>query len=712
MLPKTGACGLNLALLQMREGIRIGSDIGGTFTDLVAVRADGGFRTKKISSTATDYARAVADGAMALLEELGEDPKTATQVAHGTTVASNAIIERKGARTALITTKGFRDIIEIGTLRLPRLYDMAWEKPPVLVPRHLRREVDERIDARGTIERPLQPDEAERVVAALLAEDVEAISVCLLHAYANPVHELTLNAIIQRLAPDFPVSISHEVLPEINEYNRVSTTVVNAYVKPTVARYLDGLQQRLAGGGVSVPILLMQSNGGLTSAGRAAVFPMNIVESGPAAGVTGAQAIAAVSGLSRIITFDMGGTTAKAAIVEDGRAARAAEYQVGGGVIAGSRLLTGGGYMLKVPAIDLAEVGAGGGSLIWRDAGGSLRVGPESAGADPGPACYDLGGEEPTVTDANLVLGYINPAGLVDGGVRLDRRRAVWALDEKVAKPLGLSVEEAAFGARRIAASNMIQAIRAVSLERGRDPREFALFAFGGNGPLFAADMARALGIGHIVVPPSPGVFSAMGLLYADIEQHVSRSMRAPLRSLPPDRIEVTLRELEDQARTLLAREGCAGERIRLSRNARLQYQGQSFDLAMPFPVGAVTEAALRDLESSFAEEHERTYGHRAGAAEPIAMVAVDVVAHVANEAQRPRLALRSDRDDHVAREPRKAFYGPDLGWLSTPVLRRSGLGEPREGPLIIEEYDATCLVPPGCRASLDGFGNIRIDCV
>ncbi|MGQ7791978.1 hydantoinase/oxoprolinase family protein [Faunimonas sp. B44] len=690
--------------------IRIGADIGGTFTDLVAVRADGRFRTKKVSSTVDDYARAIDEGVAALLAELGEAPSAVGQLAHGTTVASNAILEGKGARTGLIATKGFRDVLEIRTLRMPRLYDMAWQKPPALVPRHLRREVDERLDASGVVERALDAEEAERVVAELLAEGVEAISICLLHAYANPVHEEALRDIVARLAPDLPVSVGHEVLPEINEYNRVSTTVVNAYVKPPVASYLERLGGRLARSGLGAPILLMQSNGGLTSAERAARFPMNIVESGPAAGVTGAQAIAAASGLSRIITFDMGGTTAKAALVEDGQAAQAGEYQVGGGIIAGSRLLTGGGYMLKVPAIDLAEVGAGGGSLIWRDAGGSLRIGPESAGATPGPVCYGRGGEEPTVTDANVVLGYLSPTGLADGSVPLDRSLALEVLERKIARPLGLPVEEAAFGAHRIAAANMMQAIRAVSVERGRDPRGFALFAFGGNGPLFAAGMARALGIREIVVPPSPGVFSAVGLLHADLEHHVQRSLRAPLGRLEPAAVERMLREMEAQALAVLADEGCGRERVRLTRYARLQYQGQSFDLRIPFGDGAVRAESLAQLDAAFGAEHERTYGHRAGTAEPVEIVGIEVVAHARREGAAP---TRPDPAGHpVPSGPaaREAFFGPDLGWLETPVLRRHALAGRRSGPLIVEEYDATCLVPPGWQASRDAFGNIRID--
>ena len=502
------------------SGVRIGIDIGGTFTDIVVLRADGSLHTKKVSSTVDDYSRAILTGLNAVLRASGLAPAEIAEIRHGTTVASNAILERKGARTGLIATEGFRDILEIRTLRMPRLYDMTWQKPPVLVPRYLRVTVDERLDAAGRVQRPLASADAERAVRRLLDEGVEAIAVCLLHAYANPVHERLLKDAIQRLAPDLPCAISSEVLPEIREYERTSTTVIDAYVQPVVRRYLRSLQQHLEATGVRAPLLLMQSNGGLTTIRSAAETPVHIVESGPAAGVVGAQALAAATGLPRIITLDMGGTTAKAALVEDGEVTRAAEYQVGGGIMTGSRLLTGAGYTLKVPAIDLAEVGAGGGSIIRVDAGGSLRVGPESAGAMPGPVCYDQGGEEPTVTDANVVLGYLNPEQLVGGEVPLNPARARAVLAARVAGPLGLELEHAAFGAHLVAASNMIRAIRAVSSERGRDPRGFTLVAFGGNGPLFAAGMAASLGIKRVLVPPVPGVFSSFGLLCARLEHH------------------------------------------------------------------------------------------------------------------------------------------------------------------------------------------------
>src|SRR6266540_2610220 len=405
-------------------GFRVGVDIGGTFTDLVFLGEDGQLHTKKVSSSVDNYARAITDGISEVFQETGLRGTDVTEVLHATTVASNAILELQGARTGLITTKGFRDILEIRNLRMPRLYDITWQKPSPLVERYLRVVVDERVNVHGGIERPLDPTDAAQAVEKLLADGVEAIAVCLLNSFANPVHELMLKDIITRRAPELPCCISFEVLPEIKEYERTSTTVINTYVMPIVASYLSTLRQELNHRHVRAPLLLMQSNGGLTTAEAATKMPMHIIESGPAAGVIGAQALARALQLPNIITFDMGGTTAKASLIESGEVTRSLEYQVGGGIMMGSRLLTGAGYMLKVPAIDLAEVGAGGGSIVWIDAGGSLQVGPRSAGALPGPLCYDLGGMEPTITDANVILGYLNPSYLVGGAVRLNAEKS------------------------------------------------------------------------------------------------------------------------------------------------------------------------------------------------------------------------------------------------------------------------------------------------
>jgi N-methylhydantoinase A len=692
-------------------GFRVGVDIGGTFTDIVFLEQNGTIHTKKVSSSVDNYARAIIDGLSQVFRDISRDGACVEEVLHATTVASNAILELKGARTGLITTKGFRDILEIRNLRMPRLYDLAWQKPPPLVERYLRIVVDERVNVHGDIERALEPEDAEAAVDKLLAEGVEAIAVCLLNSFANPVHELMLKEIILRLAPDLPCCISFEVLPEIKEYERTSTTVINTYVMPIVARYLATLREELDHNGIAAILLLMQSNGGLTTAEAAMKTPMHIIESGPAAGVIGAQALARALAMPNIITFDMGGTTAKASIVEGGEVARSLEYQVGGGIMMGSRLLTGAGYLLKVPAIDLAEVGAGGGSIVWIDAGGSLQVGPRSAGASPGPLCYDLGGTEPTITDANVILGYINPDYLVGGALKLNADKARRIFEETIATPLGLSLAHAAHGAHQIAASNMIRAIKAVSTERGRDARDYALFAFGGNGPLFAAGMAEALQMKRIVVPPSPGVFSAFGLLYADVEHHYSRTFRRLLGRVDPHELHEAWDRLGREAIEQLKMDGFNPDQMRLRKSANMHYQGQTFELTVPVRDGPLDTEALADLAEAFGQEHERTYGHRAGPEEPVEIVNIQVVGQGIPE--RPRVPQKLSPGQHADAShvpARLAYFGPQIGWLETPVLRRSDLVAPSKGPCIVEEYDATCVVPPGAKAFLDPYGNMIID--
>jgi N-methylhydantoinase A len=685
---------------------RVGVDIGGTFTDIVFLSPSGERLTRKVPSTTDAYARAITEGLASLLSEQGTDGRAIIELLHGTTVASNAILEQKGARTGLITTSGFRDVLEIRTLRMPRLYDIGWTKPPPLVERALRLGVDERINAAGEVERPINETDIIAVVQTLLDAGVEAIAVCLLHSYLNPVHELAIKRVVQRMAPAITLCISSEVLPEIKEYERTSTTVINAYVRPLVGRYLTSLLHDLHAINVTAPLLLMQSNGGLTTAQAASEMPMNIIESGPAAGVVGVQALVRQIGLEKAISFDMGGTTAKASLVESGELLRAAEYSVGGGIMIGSRLLTGAGYTLKVPAIDLAEVGAGGGSIIWIDAGGALQIGPQSAGAMPGPVCYDMGGTEPTITDANVVLGYLNPDHLAGGTVRLHAEKSRDALAAQIAVPLRMSVEQAAYGAHVIAASNMMRAIKAVSSERARDPRDYALVGFGGNGPLFAATMALALGMTRVIIPPSAGVFSSFGLLAAEVEYHYSRTHRRLLRRLPPNELADIFAAQEQEAFSRLAQDGFAADRIALTRSVNLHYQGQSFELPIPLP-GAIDIPAL---EEAFGVEHERTYGHRAGPDEPVELVTVKLVA--AGLADRPRLPDASP--GRPARRPggptsRPAYFGETKGWLEAKILGRGDIDGSIAGPCVIEEYDCTCVVPPHCRAALDHYGNINI---
>ncbi|MEK9722983.1 MAG: hydantoinase/oxoprolinase family protein, partial [Rhodospirillaceae bacterium] len=626
---------------------RVGVDIGGTFTDIVFMDDAGNVLTKKISSSVDNYAQAIVDGLADVFASHGLSGADVAEVLHGTTVASNAILEHKGAKAGLIGTRGFRDILEIRNLRVPKLYDLMWDKPPALVDRYLRQVVSERVNTRGEVQKPLDMAEAEAAVDRLIAEGVEVIAVALINSFANPAHEHAIRDMIRKKAPDLPVCLSTDVLPEIKEYERTSTTVINAYLLPIVATYLDVLQRELTRAKIAAPLLLMQSNGGLTTAEAASRLPCHIVESGPAGGVVGGHAFGGKLGLKDIITFDMGGTTAKASLIEGGNYTRSLEFQVGGGILTGSRLMTGAGYLLKVPAIDLAEVGAGGGSLIWIDAGGSLQIGPESAGADPGPVCYGIGGTEPTVTDANVVLGYLNPNHLVGGELEIDSEKSRAVLEAKIAKPLGLDVAHAAYGAHRIAISNMIRAIRAVSSERGRDPRDYAMVPFGGNGPLFAAGMAAELQMKRIVVPPSPGLFSSFGLLYADVEHHYSRTVQRVVRDMDPAALTAVWDELEAQARAQLKTDGFLDDRMRFRRAANMHYKGQIFELTVTAPDGAFDAAKIAELEESFGQEHERTYGHRAGPEEPVEIVNALLVGQGVPD--RPRVPERITAEVRVA---------------------------------------------------------------
>jgi len=681
--------------------LRIGVDIGGTFTDLVAIAADGRVTTRKVASTPSDYGDGIIAGLTALL---AAQPGPVADVLHATTVGSNTVLEGKGARTALITTQGFRDILEIRDLRMPVLYDLRWTKPRALVERRLRLEVIEKLRPDGTVSTPLDAASVEVAIAMLRREEVQSVAICLLHSYANPAHERAVAERVRAALPDIAISVSSEILPEIKEYPRTSTTVINAYVQPVVRAYITALDARLRAMGIAAPLQLMQSNGGLASAAFAAAQPAHIIESGPAAGVVGGAALARRLDEPRLITFDMGGTTAKAGLVEAGEVLRTEATEVGGGVMTGSRLLVGAGYMLKLPAIDLAEVGAGGGSICRLDPGGAPKVGPDSAGAEPGPVCYGRGGTQPTITDCNLALGYLDPGGLVGGALKLDLDGARAAIARHLAEPLGRSVEEAAFGMLRLASASMMRAIRAVSVERGRDPRQFALLAFGGNGPLFAAGIAAELGIARVIVPPLPGVFSAFGLLVADTEHHATQSLRMRLDAASPDRIAAVLSELAAAGAHRLERDGFPAERRLVRRAASARYVGQSSEIEVPLPDGPVDPALITEL---FGWEHERTYGFRAPAEEPVELMGLSVMARGLPD--QPRLPERIP-PLAAAVPPNRMAWFPGDGWIETPVTDRDGLAKAaRPGPLIVQEYDATCLVPRGMVARVDGFGNIRL---
>ena len=691
-----------------QEHYRLSADIGGTFTDIVLLAPDGKYWTHKISSTPDDYARGTVQGARQVLEDQRLSGGALEEIIHGTTIASNTILENKGVKTALITTRGFKDVLELRRLRIPHLYNIAYVPPPPLVERRLRLEVTERVDAHGEVVTPLDEEDVCAAVERIRQDGAQAVAVCFIHSYRKPDHERRVGEIVREQLPDVFCSLSVDVLPEIREYERTSTTVINAYLGPIIKNYLDSLIIRLKDSGVEAPVRIMQSNGGVMSARNAADRPVRIVESGPAAGVVAGHQLGLRVGLSNIITFDMGGTTAKASLIEDGMLSWTTEHEVGAGISLSNRLVKGGGYAVKVPVMDLAEVGAGGGSIVWIDRGGALKAGPESAGAMPGPVCYDAGGQEPTVTDANVVLAYMNPRYLAGGAVELKPELARAALEEKVARPLGLELLEAAYGVHTVANVTMIRAIRAVSTYRGRDPRDFTLLAFGGSGPIHAVGIARSLSIGRIIVPPAPGVFSAVGLLEAQPEYHFVRTFFGRLGQIDLRQLNQTYVGMESQAVESLTAEGYQTSDITWQRSLDLRYVGQAYELTVEAPVTKFRQKDLAALEERFHEEHERTYGHKA-VDEPVELVNMRMVARGTTSQSMPvHPMLPEGRPGGALRD---VYFGPDHGLQATPIVNRSDLtamGLP--GPVIVEEYDATTVIPPGCRAWLDEWSNIVID--
>jgi len=692
------------------RSFRVGADIGGTFTDITFLENGQKVHSFKLPSTPDDYSRGIVDGILALLERIGGKVSEIEEVVHATTVATNAILEGKGATTALLTTRGFRDVIELGRLRMPELYNLNYEKPVPLVPRHRRYEIPERIGAHGEIVIPLDEDSVVAASRSIAAGGVRAVAVSYLHAYANPQHERrTCEILAEMLGPEIFVSCSSDVLPEIREYERTSTVVVNAYLGPVVRSYLRALSMRLRDSGIYAPLQVMQSSGGVMSALAASEKPACIIESGPAAGVIAAARIGAAGCLDDVITIDMGGTTAKAAIIEQGQPARTTEYEVGAGINISSKLIKGGGHAVKLPFIDVSEIGAGGGSIVRVDAGGLIQVGPDSAGAVPGPACYGTGGVHPTLTDALVVLGYINPQYIAGGAVRLDADRSRRALSEQICASTGLDLEAAAYGVYAIAASTMMRAVKAVSTYRGRDPRDFTLFAFGGNGPAVAAEIARLLDMKRVIVPSHPGVFSALGLLYSTTEHELMQTYFCALNSVELDKLDTAYRRLENNMIAGLEADGFSSADIEIDRLADLRYAGQAFELTVGVPHrrgGAVDIAAMG---AAFHREHKLTYGH-ASESDPVELVNIRVIGRPRNTSTNAYRPSAPQGQTTVASSPpaRTCWFGPEWGHLRTPIITRLDLAAgDRESPLIVEEYDATCVIPPGWTAGLDELGNL-----
>ena len=692
----------------MTKEFRIGVDVGGTFTDVILLESDGTAFSKKVLSTPQDFSIAIKRGIQEALVEHHLRSDQIREYTHGATVATNAIITRKGAITGLITTKGFRDVLEIRRMRVHKLYDLSWEKPKPLVPRHLRLEVPARMNPWGA-EEPLDEEATRQVIQRLLKEGVESVAVCLLHSYANGAHEQRIGELIKEVAPNMLVSISSEILPEIKEYERTSTTVINAYVQPVVSRYFLSMERDLKEMGLNIPIMVMQSNGGMMPSELARERPMHIIESGPAAGVTGCFHLAKKMGLGDVMTLDMGGTTAKAALIEEGEISRSPEYEVGGAISIGHRLMKGSGYLLRVPSVDLAEVGAGGGSIAWADEAGALKVGPHSAGANPGPACYNQGGEEPTITDANVHMGLTNPEYLAAGTLKIYPDLADRAIRDRVATSLGLDITATAWGIRTIANSSLIRAMRAVSIERGRDPRRFVLFAFGGMGPVQAVDIATELGISKVVIPPLPGLFSSLGLLFAEVEHHLIQTHYALTSKLDFDRVNKVLGDMVHEATSTLAREGYDAVHQSIHLSADIGYAGQDYALSVPLPGDTLNPQRVSKLAEDFHEEHAKTYGYRSDK-EEVRIVGLRCLARGLSNTPRvpPALKVAQVVGWRPPSGDRKAYFGPKQGWVTVSVIGRGDLSQTSQaGPMVIEEDNSLTVVTPDWQASLDEWSNI-----
>ena len=667
-------------------------DIGGTFAD-VTFRTPTGLRSTKLLAVEGTIGAAIAE----LLDgSLRDGEQQVDRFVHGTTIGSNAIIEGKTARTALITSAGFRDVLEMRGQRGSKGFAPRWDPPAALVPRHLRFEVPGRIAASGFVEVALDLKVLPLIVDQLLEADVAAVALCLINAHMNPDHEaMVLEQLVER-APWLVCCASHQLQPEIREYERTSTTVVNAALMPVVRSYITGLKADLDR--FSTKLLVMQSSGGLMSAESAMERPAYTTESGPAAGVLAASRLAREARLPNVLSFDMGGTTAKACLVEEGRPLEKPGGEVGVGATVAASFSGGGssgaGHALRVPSLDIVEVGAGGGSVAWIDRGGALRVGPESAGASPGPVCYGLGGTRPTVTDANVVLGYMNPRAIADASVSIDSVAAAEAIDRDIARPLGLSTEAAAHGIVTVANATMTRALRAVSTERGRDPRGFTLVGFGGAGPLHAVGLAESMGIRTVVVPDHAGVFSAVGLLLADFRTDRVHALHGPLSDCDETVLLKTFRQMEDDAVGELARQGAVPSDVTATRSVDLRYKFQVAEMNVPFPVGEVTEdgALIAALGSAIDAAHLREYGYVPVADVEVVAARVQVVA-AATEGRWPSDDLAAMAPEE--RTSRSAYFGVAHGLVETEVITGEGLSGRRSGPVIIERPDTTIVVPP-----------------
>ena len=688
----------------------LGIDIGGTFTDIVVYDHESGahYNGKELT-TPDDPAKGVITGLMGLLEDHSLDPRQFHRVVHATTLFTNALIERKGARTGLITTKGFRDALEIGRERKYELYDIFIEMPKPLVPRNLRMEVSERMGPDGAAETVLDKEELERQAAALQKAGVESVAIVLLHSYVNPSHEREALHLLSEKYPDLYLSASVDVAPEIREYERTSTTVANAYIKPLAARYLGHLESQIKELHVGAPLLLMLSNGGLTHVDEAKRCPIQLLESGPAAGALAAAWFGAQGGEKNLLAFDMGGTTAKLSLIDEGEPLVAHEFEAA----RQKRFIKGSGLPIKTSAIELIEIGAGGGSIAHVDDMGLLKVGPQSSGSQPGPACYQRGGTAPTVTDADLLLGYLNPGFFLGGAMSIDPKAADASL-APLAKETGLSPTQVAWGIHDVVNENMASAARVHVAERGKDPRNYALLATGGAGPVHAYYVARKLGLTRLICPPSAGVASALGLLMAPARVDRVATVARKLDEVDWAEFEATFRRLEEEALQVIRDTGLPPEAARVTRLADMRYVGQAFELVIELPKGPFSADSRETILEAFEKAYLQTFTRI-----PPGVTVEFVNVRIFQRAEIPggELVLKAhdgagQQGEDIRKGSRRAYFSEEKDFVDTPVYDRYLLrrGVSLEGPAIVEERESTLIIGPGASFTIDPVGNLIVD--
>ena len=688
MCPQPLAGLLPAGVLVTGQAIRLAVDIGGTFTDLVAQDVATG---QAVRAKADTTPGGLERGVLRALAQSGVPPDGITAFIHGTTVVINAVTERTGAATALVTTRGFRDVLEIGRANRPDLYNLSYRKPAPFVPRHLRFEVGERMTYRGEVVEPVSGPDLAEVAGRLAGAAVQAVAICFLHAWANPVHEQQAAAVLSARLPGVAVVTSHQVSGQWREYERTSTTVLSAYVQPVVTSYLGSLRDSLRAAGVRAPLYVMRSNGGVSSFERAASAPIALLESGPVAGVTAAARLGAMLGARHVLALDIGGTTAKAAAIRDGQVRVSTLHYIG-------KTPAFAGYPVQAPTVEIVEIGAGGGSLVWADAAGGLHVGPQSAGADPGPACYARGGTEPTLTDANLVAGRLDPGYFLGGAMKLDHEAALRALSALGVR-LGLDARSAARGVLRYAVAQMSHALRLVTLRRGYDPRDFAFIAYGGAGPLHAALLARELGISQTIIPPGPGHFSAFGMLAGELRGEAVRTVVGPLGQAD------LAGGFAPAERAALAELGPCAQGAAVARYAEFRYQGQEHTLEVPVSDPGATE----ELRRAFARRCLEAYSFRLDAPLEVVSLRVTATAPVGPAISWGSEGPGGNRPPSPSREVDFDAHG---GVTEAPVIGRADLAGPGwvSGPCVIEEPAATTLVLPGQAVRRDGLGNLVIE--